>query len=342
MADEIYEDDPNQTVVEQMPPEQEQQGDPFLYTLTSQTPWWIVSIMFHGLIILLAYMFSIAYNLDTGNEEPLVTVTQLQRPIDDLKKEPPKKNESVLAGKTDTHPTDPTSKEQSDIEVPPDILAKAELGDHFETINPDRPDTHSAFGNPDAHMFHSVTGSDDAAGGGGNNGATLEDMIGAGGARSPGDGGGWGGGHGTGIGNDTGPGHGSFGNRNGGGRRLMVKRHGGSKATENTCDSGLNWLAYHQYADGHFGGNGIEETGLSLLAFLGAGHSEKVGEYKSNVKQAVSWLIAQQRENGQIGVTTFEHAVGTMALSEAAAMSNIPNTRDAAQRAINRLTEDLQ
>src|SRR5205807_10324084 len=90
MADEMYEDDPSQTVVEQMPPEQEQQTDPFLYTLTSQTPWWIVSIMFHGLIILLAYMFSIAYNLDTGNEEPLVTVTQLQRPMDNEKKEPPK------------------------------------------------------------------------------------------------------------------------------------------------------------------------------------------------------------------------------------------------------------
>ena len=94
----------------------------------------------------------------------------------------------------------------STIEVPPDILKQAELGDHFETINMDRPDTHSAFGTPDAHMFHSVKGSDDAAGGGGSGGATLEDMIGAGAARSPGSGGGWGGGHGTGVGNDNGAG----------------------------------------------------------------------------------------------------------------------------------------
>ena len=136
--------------------------------------------------------------------------------------------------------------------MPPDILAKAELGDHFETINPDRPDTHSAFGNPDAHMFHSVKGSDDAAGGGGAGGTSLEDLIGAGGASSPGSGGGWGGGVGTGVGNDKGSGRGSFGNRNGGGRRLMVKRHGGSKATENGVDAALQWLAYHQEPDGHW------------------------------------------------------------------------------------------
>src|SRR6185295_4395373 len=246
------------------------------------------SIMFHGLIILLAYMFSIAYNLDTGVEEPLVTVTNLSRPMDDGKEKKKEDVKSALASDRDTHPTDPNSKEMSNIEVPPDILAKAEIGDHFETINLDRPDTHSAFGNPDAHMFHSVTGSDDAAGGGGNNGATLEDMIGAGGARSPGEGGGWGGGKGTGIGNDIGSGHGSFGSRNGGGRRLMIKRHGGSKATENGVDAALKWLAYHQEADGHWdakkyaAGEKVDTavTGLALLAFLGAGHSEKVGEYK--------------------------------------------------------------
>ena len=39
-----------------------------------------------------------------------------------------------------------------------DILPKAEMGDHFETINPDRPDTHNAYGNPDSRVFHSVAG----------------------------------------------------------------------------------------------------------------------------------------------------------------------------------------
>ncbi len=243
----------------------------------------------------------------------------------------------------------------SHIEVPPDIMAKAELGDHFETINLDREDTHSAFGNPEAHMFHSVKGNDDAAGGGGNNGAKLEDMIGAGGARSPGTGGGWGGGNGTGTGNDTGAGKGSFGSRTGGGRRLMVKRHGGSKASENAVDSALAWLAYHQEPDGHWDGKKYEADGqvdtfltsVSLMAFLGAGHSEKAGQYKDNVKRAIAWLITQQRPDGAVcakdessqhhgtRVIGYTAAASAMALSEASAMANIPATRDAAQKAVD-------
>ncbi len=57
--------------------------------LVRQTPWWIVSVVFHILLIVLAYMFSIVVNLDTEQVEPLVTVTQLQRPaepVDEKKK----------------------------------------------------------------------------------------------------------------------------------------------------------------------------------------------------------------------------------------------------------------
>ena len=44
--------------------------------------------------------------------------------------------ESLLAAKTyDAPPTDPSS-ENKDVVVPPEILAKAELGDHFETVTP--------------------------------------------------------------------------------------------------------------------------------------------------------------------------------------------------------------
>jgi len=213
----------------------------------------------------------------------VIMVTELQN-RKSLKDEQPEQPKKELADRLmkETPATDPNSKDASDIVVPPDILAKAELGDHFETINPDLPDTHSAFGNPDAKMFHSVEGNADAAGGGGMGGMGEDDLIGVGGAASKGTGGGWGGGDGTGIGVQSGAGKGSFGQRGGGGRRLMVKRHGGSKATETAVDAALRWLAYHQEADGHwdsmkFGAAkkcDTAMTGLAELAFLGAGHSE--------------------------------------------------------------------
>jgi hypothetical protein len=177
-------------------------------------------------------------------------------------------------------------------------------------------------------------------------------MIGVGGTPSKGTGGGFGGGDGTGTGVGTGAGHGSFGQRNGGGRRLMVKRHGGSKATENAVDKALEWLAYHQEADGHWdsvkynaeaGKVDTAMTSLALLAFLGAGHSEKVGQYKDNVQRAVQWLIGHQEANGCVfdksdtaGINFgYSAAMATMALSEAGGMANIKMTRESAQKAVN-------
>src|SRR6185295_11971051 len=113
---------------------------------------------------------------------------------------------SALESARDTPASDPASKDVSNIVVPKDILANAELGDHFETINPELPDNHSALGNPDAQSFHSVEGNTEAAGGGGMGGVGMDDLIGVGGAASKGTGGGWGGGDGTGVGIGSGSG----------------------------------------------------------------------------------------------------------------------------------------
>ncbi|HYG75992.1 MAG TPA: prenyltransferase/squalene oxidase repeat-containing protein [Planctomycetota bacterium] len=327
---------------------------PFLESLAAKSSWWAVSILLHALVILLAGLMSMA--IDLGEEEPaVVMVTELaHRTVIETEVPKPKSDlATTLLSQHDTPPTDPTSTEASNIVVPPEILEKAELGDHFETINPDRPDTQSAFGNPDAHMFHSTKGSDDEAGGGGTGGVGLEDLIGVGGLSSPGTGGGWGGGSGTGTGVDKGSGHGSFGSRNGGGRKLMIKKHGGSAATEGAVELALDWLARHQEADGSWSvrkteGQGDWDpgvTGLATLAFLGAGHTEKVGKYKENVQKAVAWMIAGQREDGALGSDpkftehhggfSYHHAICGLALAEAAGMANIPTTRKAAQKAVD-------
>ena len=316
-------------------------------------PWWVVSATLHVLVIALASLVTMAIELP-ANDDKVVMVTELQ-PRSALKTEvekPKTELRDVLEHKA-VEATDKNSTDPSDIVIPPDILAKAELGDHFETINPDLPDTHSALGNPDSRSFHSVEGDTQAAGGGGMGGLSDDDLIGVGGAASKGSGGGFGGGDGSGIGVGTGAGTGSFGSRSGSGRRLMVKRNGGSAATETAVDKALEWLAYHQEPDGHWDTvkygvdpnthqSDIGCTGLALLAFLGAGHSEKVGKYKENVQRAVNFLIVNQAANGQFRCNTdsgssrfYGHGTAAMAMAEAAGMSRKAETKAAAQKGID-------
>lgn len=163
------------------------------------------------------------------------------------------------------------------------------------------------------------------------------DLMGQGDAFSSGTGGGWGGVEGMAGAEDREEGGGFFGARSGGGRRVMVMRHGGSRASESSVDCVGNWLAKHQLEDGHWGGVDIESTALPLLSFLGAGHTEKVGKFKENVRRAVAWLCAHQGDTGQIGAQPVEHAWATVALAEAAGMGRISATRAAAQKALDRL-----
>ncbi|MBI3831006.1 MAG: VWA domain-containing protein [Planctomycetes bacterium] len=130
-------------------------------------------------------------------------------------------------------------------------------------------------------------------------------------------------------------GHGTFGYRAGGGRTLMVMRHGGSRATESGVDVCANWIASHQFPDGHWGAAGYEETSLAVLSFMGAGHTEKVGQFKAHVKNALSWLIAHQGEDGRLGRRVYEHALATLALCEGAGMGRIAETHTAAQKALD-------
>ena len=91
---------------EEMAQEEAAPQDPFLYTLTSQAPWWLVSVVFHVLLIVLAYMFSIAINLDTDEREPLVTVTQLTRPVDPVDDKKPKEEMKTASDVRSRHACD--------------------------------------------------------------------------------------------------------------------------------------------------------------------------------------------------------------------------------------------
>jgi len=121
-------------------------------------------------------------------------------------------------------------------------------------------------------------------------------------------------------------------------------------------EAALEWLAKAQEQDGHWDSRkygaeedaDIEQTSLALLCFLGAGHTEKVGEHKGNVKRAVAWLAQRMRADGAVvrdgadepdGLT---HALVCLALAEAAGMANRPATKATAQKALNYLTQSHQ
>lgn len=151
-------------------------------------------------------------------------------------------------------------------------------------------------------------------------------------------------------GNDSGMGRnvGSFGlRRSRGAKKNALKRFGGSRQSENAVMAGLAYLAKVQQKDGHWssnpkggsiGSNDVAITGLCLLGFLGAGHTESSGRYRSNVQRAVTYLRRQQAADGAWlkGGRMYGHGIVSMAMSEAYGMAGGRSiAADAAQGGIN-------
>jgi Domain of unknown function (DUF4139)/N-terminal domain of unknown function (DUF4140) len=142
---------------------------------------------------------------------------------------------------------------------------------------------------------------------------------------------------------------GCFGYRSVGGRKKAVARFGGCAATESSTEGSLGWLARRQRSDGSWssqasdGGARMDEadTALSLLAFLGAGYTEKAGKYKAKVSAAVGYLVSRASANGAIGENLWTRALSATALSEAYGMSRVPATGRAAQRAVKALAREV-
>jgi len=156
---------------------------------------------------------------------------------------------------------------------------------------------------------------------------------------------------------------GCFGYRSGGGsaRKRAVYRSGGSRATESAVSGSHGWLAKHQGKDGSWdpaatGGRAADRqlaTSLSLLAFLGAGHTESAGTHAGNTVGAVDWLIGRQQADGRIGakgklpaeprarlLAVGDHAVAALALAEGYGMARHAKTGLAAQKAIDWLVSE--
>ncbi|HZV01645.1 MAG TPA: prenyltransferase/squalene oxidase repeat-containing protein, partial [Planctomycetota bacterium] len=139
-------------------------------------------------------------------------------------------------------------------------------------------------------------------------------------------------------------------------------------------EEGLRWLARHQAPDGHWSSDGfhalcqgapckgdgysefdVGNTGLALLAFLGAGFTpqnhetyidpvtKKPVSFGDTVRKATQWLIDKENADGCIrstaGEMMYNQAIATLALCEAYGLTNAVSYCAPAQRAVNFLTQ---
>ncbi len=147
----------------------------------------------------------------------------------------------------------------------------------------------------------------------------------------------------------------AFAGRRGKGRRDGVADRGGSAASEEAVERGLEWLARHQAVDGSWrfdlSGCGCvgacshpgtvtsttASTGIALIPFLGAGHTHTDGAYRETVTRGLYYLMSRMRSTPRGGDlaegTMYGHGVATLALAEAFGMTGdsmlAPYVRDA-------------
>ncbi|MBL4769847.1 MAG: PD40 domain-containing protein [Planctomycetes bacterium] len=146
--------------------------------------------------------------------------------------------------------------------------------------------------------------------------------------------------------------HTPYQNRFGLAKEKALTELGGSAETEAAVASGLAYLANIQRPTGFWGRKKsvhekyrqlrIGKTGLSLLAFLGAGHTHKSeGQYSPQVKRAIRYLLGKQdRRTGHFGdCAAYGHAVATYALAECFALTKDEALRGPLQRAVAHIVD---
>ena len=125
--------------------------------------------------------------------------------------------------------------------------------------------------------------------------------------------------------------------------------------TELAIERGLEFLAKHQRPDGSWRLQDFDTpvlirsdtaaTGLSLLAFQGAGYTHNQFKYAGTVTKAIEFLVQHQQPSGDLYIPQdpasdqnawlYSHAIAALALSEAVGMTQDDQLRPAAQRAID-------
>ena len=135
-------------------------------------------------------------------------------------------------------------------------------------------------------------------------------------------------------------------------KQVALQTFGGGEDTERAVSDGLAYLATRQRSDGHWAEARdrdakyhdvrVGNTGLCLLAFLGAGHTPQSGtQYSGVTRRAVDYLLStQNRRNGHFGDTaSYGHGIATYALAECFAITKSERLRPPLERAVRRVLE---
>jgi hypothetical protein len=145
-------------------------------------------------------------------------------------------------------------------------------------------------------------------------------------------------------------------------RSANLERMGGSVDSERAIKQGLQWLSRQQKSDGHWelhqgypdaGFSVIRTdtgaTALALLAFLGHGNTHQNGDFAEVVSKGLKWLRQIQdpqtgdlhdlrQEEGRNGAF-YAHAMGTIVLCEALALTQDAELRKPAEMAVKYLLD---
>jgi hypothetical protein len=305
----------------------------------ANSPWWLISAGIHAVLLLGASLFALERYLPIDEGEVQVVVgpksntvmNEIERPRDVFERKGIPKDDQV------SQPTD----------EPAIFFPEAKESDHNESA--DNEDYHQMKG--DSKDFLSYIKGEAGGFRGRQAGKTpgVYDTMGVG----------FGGGGG-----------GRYGGRFGG-RENLVARGGGTRATESAVLAALKWLARHQSADGSWGAEGFEAqcvgsrcggrgekdydtgvTGLSLLAFLGAGYSHlskdeypdpanpgRMLKFGEVVKKGIQWLMSHQDPEGCIGERgpkyMYNHTIAALSLTEAYGMTAAQLIKEPAQKAVD-------
>jgi hypothetical protein len=158
-------------------------------------------------------------------------------------------------------------------------------------------------------------------------------------------------------------------------RTARAQKAGASAASEQAVERALDWLARHQDSDGRWDGATARNddgtvfqndddytihcppgetcfgtslyweadtalTGLALLAYLGSGYTHAEGKYAETVRKGLSFLVGQQKADGDLrgksrNVGMYGHAMATLALCEAYALTGDRRLRPPVERALS-------